>query len=441
MEVPEQVKKTFERLKLEYPFYIVLVKTNDRFYVYKSRSFRDKESKKVHVERKYLGRIIEKDGAFIKKKSYPTMEALSQPQRLPWEVDEIDEKILMHLSMNCRIPLKVIAERVGLSVSAIEYRKRRLEKKLGIRYLASLNVVKLGFFEFLVFVKFINSKPSIEEVVQVLENEPRVQLVITAQGEYDLLIYILAENENILSDTIYKIRNDKRLSDYESIWNVIISRESYGYVPLRDKFFDLIEEKVWHRSKETPRPTGDSLTQREYILLKELNANGDIPFADIDKKYNLGNGSAEYTFEKLKEKGFISRETLTMRTCGVKYNAAVIVERINEALFLKDREKFIRFIIKDQKGAMNRFSYVGDVAAPDGELFILPVLKDGELEEETEWLSKQIGGIKVKALIFTGVIVGELCYRKIDNNHSSQMRTLISEYKAEAPKLIDYMTE
>jgi len=72
-------------------------------------------------------------------------------------------------------------------------------------------------------------------------------------------------------------------------------------------------------------------------------------------------------------------------------------------------------------------------------LFIIPIFKDGELEEEKEWLNQQIKGIKIKSMIFTKTILGELCYRKFDNNYSGQIHTLISEYKEEPPKdMIDY---
>ena len=40
----------------------------------------------------------------------------------------------------------------------------------------------------------------------------------------------------------------------EADWNTTIITDAYGYVPIRDKFFDLLKEKVWRRSKETPRP-------------------------------------------------------------------------------------------------------------------------------------------------------------------------------------------
>jgi DNA-binding Lrp family transcriptional regulator len=205
-------------------------------------------------------------------------------------------------------------------------------------------------------------------------------------------------------------------------------------VPIRDKFFDLLKEKVWRRSKETPRPASDSLMHREYVLLRELNTAGNKSFAEIEKKYNFGHGTAKYVFEKLKERGLIWRLALTMGRYNVKYNAVIVTRVVNEGIFLKDREKFLRYIIKDYGGLANKFSLVGEILAPFGDMFIVPILREGELEAELEWLNTQIGGIKTDSSIITQTILGESCYRKLDNRHSNQMRELIKVYKAEPPK-------
>jgi hypothetical protein len=67
-------------------------------------------------------------------------------------------------------------------------------------------------------------------------------------------------------------------------------------------------------------------------------------------------------------------------------------------------------------------------------MFIVPILREGELETELEWLNMQIGGIKLDSSIVTQIILGGLCYRRLDNRYSKQTQMLVSEYKAEPPK-------
>ena len=174
--------------------------------------------------------------------------------------------------------------------------------------------------------------------------------------------------------------------------------------------------------------------RREYILLRELNAEGNRPFAEIERKYNFGHGTARYVFEKLKEKGLILRLTLTMNKYNVKYNAIIVTRIVNESIFIKDRERILRYIIKDYDALANRFALVGETLAPFGNMFIVPILREGELETELEWLNMQIGGIKLDSSIVTQIILGGLCYRRLDNRYSKQTQMLVSEYKAEPPK-------
>ena len=433
METPEAVRETFERLKSEYPFYIILARINSRFYVYKSKAWWDKISKRVRSKKEYLGRITE-EGKFIKK---VVIETINQPviTAVPtYDFDNTDESVLMYLSMNCRIPLSTIANKLGVTLQTVERRKAELEERYGIRYFASINYTKLGFSTYLTVVKFKEKKPPTEVLKEVFENEPRVQLVMISTGVYDLILYILAEDNFAIRDVIYKFTSDERLKGYEADWNTTIITDAYGYMPIRDKFFDLLEERVWKRSKEAPRPASDSLMHREYVLLRELNTAGNKSFAEIEKKYNFGHGTAKYVFEKLKERGLIWRLTLTMGRYNVKYNAVIVTRVVNEGIFLKDREKFLRYIIKDYGGLANKFSLVGEILAPFGDMFIVPILREGELEAELEWLNTQIGGIKTDSSIITQTILGESCYRKLDNRHSNQMRELIKVYKAEPPK-------
>ncbi len=99
-------------------------------------------------------------------------------------------------------------------------------------------------------------------------------------------------------------------------------------------------------------------------------------------------------------------------------------------------------MIKDTDGPTNTFAYVAEITAPSGFLFILPVINEGKLEEEIENISQQIKGITIKSMIITQTVLGELCYRRIDNNQSSQMEILVSRYKIPPPKeRVDYETE
>ncbi len=438
MIAPKEVQGTFERLRLEYSFYIVLVKLNGKFYVYRSKSFWNKEMRKVQSKTTYLGRIKE-DGTFVKKiKQNGTGENVIAP-KAPTKLSPADMTILRYLSMNCRIPIQRIAKAAGLSIAATEHRKKTLEKKFDIRYFSSINYTKLGFSAYLALIKFERDVPPIEDIRTVFEKEPRVQLVMMAQGDYNVVAYILAENNLTLSKVLFNMRKDERISQYYSLWNVIAVDESYGYVPLRDSFFEVVKNSVWKRTKNGIKPSVDSIKQREYLLLRALNSDGNVSFAEIERKCGFGHGAGKYIFDKLKEKKILLGETMTMRNCNIRYNAIMFVDVVENSAFINDRKKFIEYIMKDYDAPINRFMFVGDTASPDGIICILPIFKEGELEAELEWLKGHIGGIRLKPLVLTQTILGELCYRKLDNNYAQQSVVLKKDYKLNPIEdIIDY---
>ncbi len=436
--LPFAVHETFVRLKKEHQFPLTVDVFNGRYYLYKRETRWDKGSKRVLSTAEYLGKIRE-DGTFIPKKHTREKKAARVPTPpTALKIDHIDEKILTHLSMNCRSTLKTIAGRTGLSANAVEHRIAGLEKKFAIRYFCSINYLKLGLSPYVILIKFKDARPDTKTVKEVLEKEPRIQLAMATHGKYDFLVYLLAENSTILSDVVFNIRKNARINKFSSIWRVIAFDEIYGYVPFRERFFEILEEKIWQRSKKTPSPFHGSLKYREYALLKAMSIDGNMPFAEVEKEYGLGHGAAKYTLEKLKENGLIWRQTLTLRNQNVKYDAIISIRIINYAKFLHDRAKLLDHIIKDSESPINRFALAGNTVSPDGIMLIMPVFKDGELEAELEWLNSQIRGVTLEASIGTDFVLGELCYRRFDNSYSQQFKILAEEYGLKRATPITY---
>ena len=105
--------------------------------------------------------------------------------------------------MNGRASVPLIAKLAKMSNSAAEYHMRKITKKFDIRYLPEIYTSKLGYVDFVIFVKFDEEVPSIEEMRKELIKFPRVQLAMTVHGKYDLFIYFVAESK-YLTDRYYE---------------------------------------------------------------------------------------------------------------------------------------------------------------------------------------------------------------------------------------------
>lgn len=437
--LPKEVKEALERLQEHTQNKVQVKVIQGKYYAFETYMARDQRTKAGKRVTHYLGKI-EADGTFSPaKKRWKRGPARPKEPVPKGQVDKTDIIILQNLSMNARIPLSTISERTGLRISSIEYRIKRLEERYGLRYLAEIDTNKLGFVAYMVAVRFAGSRPSSDMIRDALEPEPRVQFCMLTVGKYDMLIYLIAESNRALASVMGEIRGKDAFSRHRAKWYVTPFHTAYGYVPLRDRFFDLLKERVWQRSRESPRPKPESMLNRDYILLRELNSNGSIEFSEIDKKNNLQRSSARYTYHRLIETGLIKRVTITMQNpAGKRYDSIIFMNDINDSKYVKTREELLKYIIKDPGRTIDRFSLVGEKAVPDGLMFMMPVFSDRGLEGARDELVAKVRGISASTQIVTDMVIGGLGYRLFDQLYSSQYRILVERYSYKKRKELEY---
>src|SRR5208283_5696644 len=141
-------------------------------------------------------------------------------------------------------------------------------------------------------------------------------------------------------------------------------------------------------------------------------------------------GSARYVYERLGEKDVIATLTLTMDNIGIKYNALVMIEVLEENKFRDSRKAFLEYIMEENPNhIINKFSLVGDIYAPTGTLLMAPIFQDGQLELLERDLRGIIEGTRMYSISITNVLTGRLLYRRSDNLYSGIYETLVSLYK------------
>jgi len=451
MELPENIQKTLENIRKGRKHYVDVKIINGRCYVYESTSKWDSESKKVKKTNKYIGRISS-DGTFIQgTHRKPGLEAaliraprpsrrqeVVAPSYATTQHDRIgkyDKEILMALSMDGRLTIHDLSKVTGLKATATENQKSNMESKYGIKYIAEIDVSKLGYLTYIVMIRFENKKPGINEARRELENEPSIQLAMLTYGKYDIIMYIVLSLREEIKTQLFNIRN-RIFTSYDLKLYVMPFYLDYSFVPLRDKFFDLLQERVWTRSIEKPRPKEGDLHRREYVALKELSQDGRKDFTDIDNMYELPLGSSRYAYQKLVEKGILKRITISMQNVHVNYVSAINVQKVNNEKFARYRKEFLQGIINDpDDSVMNKYALVGDIKMPEGVLLLAPVRNGRDIVAIDDEL-RRVEGVEVESMIITDVIVGSLCYRKFDNKQSSQYKILGDEYNAkQAPEI------
>ncbi|MCL5092740.1 MAG: hypothetical protein M1364_03715 [Candidatus Marsarchaeota archaeon] len=453
-EIPSKVAETYARLKGEYPFFIALKHINGKYYIYSQTTTSDRKTKKIRSISNYLGRINE-GGAFIKKRASDLddiknareiIEALGGKVVMPetlkddieelymQKIDQIDRTLLTALTMNSMESTATMGIKVGMKASSVHYRIRHLEEKYFIKYTAEIDTEKLGFNAYITFVKFNTGIPTKEIVSDALKNRARVQFAAFVKGQYDLIIYFLAEDNAKVANLIYDLRVNTDLKMFPSYWQVTSLKEYYGFMPLRNEFFELLKERVWHREKEFVRKTSWQITESEYAVMKDLNM-GIRNLNEINKRNELKQQSSRYAYMKLLDTKVIKRPTIIMQNIPLKYNAVIIATLTDSNAFMQTRKGLLEHIIKEIEGNItNKYSLEGDTDSPDGAIFISPLLKENDLEMIKKDFNESIKGMELEDMIITETIIGTLGYRLFDNEYSDQYHGLKKTYSYESFK-------
>lgn len=445
--LPKSVADQFNSMKKDGQSNLALKVIHGNYYVYKEHGIWLKREHRNKTISEYLGRITS-DGHFIKK-SFHAKNDLESAKALIAEhggeiiwhekLDEtqlpaaqylnatdIDLKLLMVLSMNARLSSAEIAKIMGLSEQAAYSRVKAIEKKFGITYLLEVDVEKLGYIRYLILIKFEDGVPTKEEIEEAIKGEYNIQFAAVTKGDYDVVMYVIDESPLKAYDNLLRLRQKGSISKYKGSWIFTNFAQTYSFMPLREEFIEnVVKEKVWHRTKDTPRLDKDELRQREFLLLKELNNKANATFASIDEKCNFNKGTSRYAYHALKERGIVTRPTISMTNLPIKYVGVILLFVDNYKVYEDKRYKFLIDLIKYGE-ISNKYCLSGNIGAPvQGAISFMPVAEEGYLDKVTAELKEELTGGNIRNLVITEVIVGTLCYRRFDDLYSRQYRLLV----------------
>ncbi|EQD47666.1 transcriptional regulator, AsnC family [mine drainage metagenome] len=456
--LPKAVENTFQRLKREYSEDLRIAYIKGVYYVQEPLHLIDKDLNKKIYRTKYLGKITD-DGFFVPtrkrvirrakamnsieyeelydkfmaEKSSDKEQTVNQVQKFT----KGEEFMLRALGMNCRIPTPYVSKFLGMSAYGLRHDIKSLENRLGIKYTLELDVEKLGFMYYIIGVRFRDKKPSFQEIREAADRVDNVQLAMVCSGDYDLLMYVIVENNTTVARNMFYEIRENMFPEYDSSWYVMLFYKTYGYVPLHTDFFKMLERKVWKRTKEIPKKPNSMIWQREYNVLKDMCDDSRQSLTDIDARRAMNMGSARYTYQSLLDRAIIIRPTIAMRMLPIKYNAAIFVEKTNHLSWEKDRINILRDIVHDTD-SIDRYALVGDIKSPEGVFYIMPVMNDSDVDDAKEELRNAVKGIGVASSIITGIAKGMLGYRVFDNDYSNQRKILVEYYKEKMPNKMDY---
>lgn len=129
------------------------------------------------------------------------------------ELEQIDQAIARELASDGRCSFTDLAERVGLSVSAVHQRVRRLEQRGVIRgYVAQLNAEAIG----LPLTAFISLTPidpaAPDDYPHRLEEIQEIESCYSVAGDESYILLVRVASPAALEDLLRRIREAAKVS-------------------------------------------------------------------------------------------------------------------------------------------------------------------------------------------------------------------------------------
>lgn len=137
-------------------------------------------------------------------------EPVSRP---PGPLEPIDRAILRELSLDGRRTLTDLAERVGLSVSAVHQRVRRLEQRGAVRgYSAQLDLEQLG----LPLTALISLTPidpaAPDDYPNRVQHLPQIESCYSVAGDESYVLLVRVASPAALEELLRQIRESANVS-------------------------------------------------------------------------------------------------------------------------------------------------------------------------------------------------------------------------------------
>ena len=219
------------------------------------------------------------------------------------ELDQKDRNVLRELFDNARKPFSAIAKRARMSKEVVNYRvKRMLDSGLLIGFNTVIDVRRLGWKMFFIFVRLRNLDMSEEqEILQSLKQHRNVAWLVRCIGNYDAVIKIFVRSTEE-ADDIVKWIEAKHAAHIDHQEIVYLSEEHA--VPL--SFLYQTKEQTIHTIRETEKELY-SLSDIEITLLKALAKHARMPLAEIAEKTGLPRELLAYHLKKLEKEEIIKK--------------------------------------------------------------------------------------------------------------------------------------
>ncbi|MGC8567877.1 MAG: hypothetical protein ACP5RP_00675 [Candidatus Micrarchaeia archaeon] len=353
------------------------------------------------------GKFKPTEDAYIETKVKNKADAISL-------LSPLEQKILEKLSKDPEIPIFRLASYLKIGRISLSAKVNSLQNKFKIKPIFEVNLANLGYFSFFGFVKFDLRMPPKEEIKSVFEKNLIINFAILSIDNFEIIFQAIGEDVEDILYSIYELRKTA-FPEYDATWSIASAEIKYGYIPLRDGFFEIIEDnRIWDRSREYPRPGKLEISIIDCILLRDLNMNGKFDAKELSQRYNLDFQKIKYAYYKLMEKKeIIARQSLSICSPGFLYNVIAVIEPLNEEI--PEIKELVEGYLEDNGSyPASKINLIIQTSIPS-YIIVLSVYYQSDFDKFKDLANRLLKNSRISYILIDDIIVGSLSFQKQDN--------------------------
>jgi DNA-binding Lrp family transcriptional regulator len=229
------------------------------------------------------------------------------------EYSYIKRAILRELSEDSRISVSALAKKLKCARNTVISNMDTLEKEFGVHYTLEFNKEKLGLSQNQIWSIKLGKKAELNDIKRIFKDDNVVQFVAETEGDFDLLINIVADStEGYLN---WGMKTALQLLPYRpTVRASVISMVHTGYIPIQNAVLESLDLSLLDIDKLDKR------------ILMLLNEDSRLTYSAIAKGLDEDVETIRYRLRKIAKTKIINRFTVVLEKPPTEYNMAFFLQ-------------------------------------------------------------------------------------------------------------------
>lgn len=255
------------------------------------------------------------------------------------KIDKWDKRIIYEFDNNGRASISDIAKRISKSKSFVSYRlENYIKEKIFIDYIAVIDVSKLGFQTYDIFLQVLDRKNE-EKIIKFLLEKSEINCIQRIIGKYQLYISIFVKSSVELEEFFFEIvkKFERALQDYQ----ILLIYKAYS--PAHNFIFANDISRIEH-NKPILNSKHIKLTDIEIKVLNIIGKDPKRSFNNIAIELNSTISKIKQTYSSLISKDVLLyvRPSINARKLGYLHKNILIRLKLHSLIRIDDIKDYFQ---------------------------------------------------------------------------------------------------